>query len=127
VNPEPQSQALCGDVSHWIGGRTGTETGTSICALPALHSDAYHRTATGRHEWSADDRHFRATLAERDATIQQLRDALAKARREHYSCEDCWYSCPKSDDGCCDDSKGDDCDCGADAFNALIDALLGQP
>jgi hypothetical protein len=30
----------------------------------------------------------------------------------HYNCEDCWYSCPKSFDGCCDDSQGDECNCG---------------
>jgi hypothetical protein len=23
---------------------------------------------------------------------------------EHYECSDCWYSCPNSKDGCCDDT-----------------------
>lgn len=26
--------------------------------------------------------------------------------RQHYYCEDCWYSCPKAEDGCCDDRQG---------------------
>lgn len=30
----------------------------------------------------------------------------------HYYCEDCWYSCPKAEDGCCDKSQGTECNCG---------------
>jgi len=37
----------------------------------------------------------------------------------HYVCEDCWYSCPKCAEGCCNDGAGDECTCGADAENAL--------
>lgn len=33
---------------------------------------------------------------------------------KHYSCEDGWHSCPKSDDGCYDESQGDECNCGAE-------------
>ena len=50
---------------------------------------------------------------------------LAKlARRNHYTCEDAWYSCPKSPDGCANDAAGDECDCGADSHNDKIDELL---
>jgi len=49
---------------------------------------------------------------------------LNKAKRTHYSCEDCWYSCPKSGDGCCDDRQGDECNCGTDKWNAEVDAML---
>lgn len=48
---------------------------------------------------------------------------LEQLRREHLSVPDCWYSCPKSGD-CCNEAEGDECNCGADAHNALIDALL---
>lgn len=30
----------------------------------------------------------------------------------HYSCEDPWYSCPKSEEGCLNESVGTECDCG---------------
>ena len=48
----------------------------------------------------------------------------------HYSCEDCWYSCPQSTGGCCNDSVGDECNCGLDnKINKIIEAskvkLLG--
>ncbi len=56
--------------------------------------------------------------------IDRLRAALNAARRGHVSCDDCWYSCPKSEDGCCNDQEGDKCNCGADAHNAAIDAAL---
>jgi len=49
---------------------------------------------------------------------------LEKLRRGHCSCDDCWYSCPKSEDGCCDDSQGKECNCGADEHNAALDAII---
>lgn len=52
--------------------------------------------------------------------------ALVEALRiPHLNVEDCWYSCPKSVDGCCNDNYPDDvCACGADTHNAKVDALL---
>lgn len=44
-------------------------------------------------------------------------------RVPHYECEDCWYSCPKSTEGTCNDVKGPECDCGAEKYNAYIEAL----
>lgn len=49
---------------------------------------------------------------------------LRRLRRQHRYVEDCWYSCPKATDGCCNDAEGDDCNCGADTHNALVDSLL---
>jgi hypothetical protein len=60
-------------------------------------------------------------VAERPADLRELIDAL---RRHHTYCEDCWYSCPKATEGCCDDSQGEDCNCGADEHNARVDAAL---
>lgn len=51
---------------------------------------------------------------------------LKDSKRGHVYCDDSWYSCPQAEDGCSDDSKGDKCDCGADDWNARVDALL-QP
>lgn len=40
----------------------------------------------------------------------------------HYRCdEDSWYSCPKSPEGSCNDSKGGECDCD---FEARVNQIL---
>jgi hypothetical protein len=45
----------------------------------------------------------------------------------HYYCEDCWYSCPLAEDGCCDASKPKDrCDCGRDRRVAAILEVLEE-
>jgi hypothetical protein len=50
-------------------------------------------------------------------------DDLNKLRLIHKECEDGFYSCPLSTEGCLNDySKG--CTCGADEHNAAIDAML---
>lgn len=49
---------------------------------------------------------------------------LRRLRREHRYVEDCWYSCPKAEDGCCDTAQGDECNCGAETHNALVDSLI---
>lgn len=64
-----------------------------------------------------------ALLAAMDEN-ERLRNALEGARRKHTDCEDSWYSCPKSPDGCSNDGVGHECNCGADRVNAMIDAAL---
>jgi hypothetical protein len=56
---------------------------------------------------------------------------LKGMKREHNICEDCWYSCPKSEGrrggGCCDDEKSKDiCTCGADWTNNKIDQIIDE-
>lgn len=53
-----------------------------------------------------------------------LERLAALAKRSHYYCEDGWYSCPKAEDGCANESRGPECDCGADEHNAEVDALM---
>lgn len=55
-----------------------------------------------------------------------IKELASLARREHYYCEDSWYSCPKETDGCANDAMGDECNCGADEHNAKVDALMQQ-
>ena len=56
--------------------------------------------------------------------LKSLVEELAQAgKRSHHECEDSWYSCPKSPDGCSNESEGEDCNCGADSCNARIDNL----
>ena len=41
--------------------------------------------------------------------------------RHHHECEDGWYSCPKSEDGCWDDQyDANKCNCGADENNEMV-------
>lgn len=42
------------------------------------------------------------------------------AERKHLECEDSWYSCPKSAEGCANEDAGDKCTCGADSRNEQI-------
>jgi hypothetical protein len=63
-------------------------------------------------------------IKDHEAEIAQLREALEASRMPHYTCDDKWYSCPKAPDGCLDRSEGSECNCGADAHNARIDAAL---
>lgn len=49
---------------------------------------------------------------------------LASMKQTHNYCEDSWYSCPKAEGGCSNESEGSDCNCGADGINAKIDEML---
>ena len=74
-------------------------------------------------DWALDA--HAAVRAKDAAEIARLREALSRCKRGHYYCEDSWYSCPLAEGGCADDSKAAVCDCGAEAFNAEIDVVLG--
>lgn len=62
------------------------------------------------------------TISYDDALV--LVGGLRRLRRAHLECEDSWYSCPLSEEGCADDAQTG-CTCGAETQNALVDALLG--
>ena len=62
---------------------------------------------------------------EYDTLLKRCEEYLVKNKAHHYYCEDSWYySCHKAEDGCCDDSQGDGCTCGADDKNKEINDLL---
>jgi len=75
---------------------------------------------------------------ENKSNTMTLKQQKKEARKEfdekfpisHYYCEDCWYSCPKSKDGCCDNSQGDECNCNAEIeqekLKAFIDSLIDK-
>ena len=54
-----------------------------------------------------------------DATVV----VVGKLKIAHATCEDNWYSCPKSGQ-CANDLAGDDCDCGADEHNERVATAL---
>lgn len=63
-------------------------------------------------------------LAMTDEELKALAEDLAGG---HAECEDCWYSCPLSTDGCCNDTKSKDvCTCGRDTRVARIYEALAR-
>ena len=64
-------------------------------------------------------------IAELEAAQKEALSLLPELERGHYYCDDCWYSCPKAVDGCCDERQGDECNCGADNYNALLAKIIG--
>jgi hypothetical protein len=57
--------------------------------------------------------------------LAAVREALEKLRQKHLECEDSWYSCPKSEEGSANiDLSADECRCGADDANAIIEQAL---
>jgi hypothetical protein len=54
---------------------------------------------------------------------EELIKYLESTRQKHSECEDSWYSCPESEDGCSNDSEVD-CNCGADDFNKQLDDII---
>ena len=60
----------------------------------------------------------------KDEALRLALEALGSNRRTHHYCEDTWYSCPKHEDGCANDSECDECNCGADKANAGIDQAI---
>lgn len=56
--------------------------------------------------------------------VKEIRERILQLKIAHIECEDPWYSCPKCDDGCANEAEGDDCNCGADSHNKIVDELL---
>ncbi len=86
--------------------------------------DEYLATPIGDDDgdwYGADD--VDAALAAKDREISSLVAALEGLRRSHTACDDNWYSCPLSDEGCANESETD-CNCGAQEHNAKIEAML---
>ena len=75
-------------------------------------------------ELQAENEKLTEGLDKANAKIEKLRAVLENLRKKkHYECEDCWYSCPKSEDYCGEDRR-DICTCGMDRINTIIDKAL---
>ena len=56
--------------------------------------------------------------------MDDLISDLELLRLEHCdNDEDRWYSCPKSGN-CLDDRQGNECNCGTDRHNAILDGII---
>jgi len=53
-----------------------------------------------------------------------LIEALTRLKMEHHVSEDCWYTCPKSEECCNDVRQGRECDCGADDHNKILYEIM---
>lgn len=63
---------------------------------------------------------------EKDIIKELLKFIDENCRQKHYYCEDSWYNCPKTPEGCADILAGIECNCGADLKNKKIDLLLSK-
>ena len=49
---------------------------------------------------------------------------LARLKMPHYSCDDPWYSCPKSSEGCANEFAGEECTCSTDWLNGKVEQII---
>lgn len=124
--PQPQNPGEPADPIAWLreSGETAESNGfTSNAKRFACSANLVEQL---QQELVKCDRE-RLRLANKIADQCQLIEELASlARKQHYYCEDRWYSCPKEADGCANEAAGEECDCGADEHNAEVDALMQQ-
>lgn len=92
---------------------------TPLLAKIAHLEKQLERRAHSVKEWTVSADYWRDRCTE-------LVAALEKSKIPHTVCDDCWYTCPKSEtDRCCNEElPKDKCICGADIHNAAIDAAL---
>ncbi len=57
---------------------------------------------------------------------ERLRQRLLESKRKHYYCGDSFYSCPKTLDEYGNVDPDTQCSCGADDWNAKVDAELAD-
>lgn len=92
------------------------------------HNDLANRRCAQRTEREAMNTEIKANETEGMGAASELSAGLERlaelAKRNHTYCEDGWYSCPKAEDGCYNEGRGTECDCGADEHNAEVDALM---
>lgn len=108
---------------------------TTVETIAALIAEARQQAMTDDipddDPWAyimTTDRLLLAVASALEASEQRLvlaRGALNAAKITHLNVEDCWYSCPESSEGCCDESQTG-CNCGADEHNAAIDVALSK-
>jgi hypothetical protein len=111
----------CMTVRIWKEGNNKAECITST----KWHAVACEECgAQGPRQLNAEDAVTAWNCGESVENIDKALQLLSKLYEKHYECEDCWYSCPKSDEGCCNEYAEDGCTCGADKHNALIDEIM---
>lgn len=114
----------CGEMTYSDGGpRQCVDPGCPFFALPQpeLVADPSQVTPPSPNALDGD----KMTMEEKGVSTPEIILELEKLRRRHTYCEgDCWYLCPKCSEGCCDDSQGDDCNCGADEHNSQLDKII---
>ena len=71
-------------------------------------------------------------LENKNKSLEAMCDKLADHIKStigtrHSECEDAWYSCPKSEDGCANDNfSPDECTCGLDYRNEKASKVLSE-
>lgn len=58
--------------------------------------------------------------------LTEVLSFLEKSKRQHHYSDDCWYTCPKHPEGCCNIEEPDRCNCGAEQHNEQADELINK-
>ena len=61
-----------------------------------------------------------------DEIVEEMARALEKSKRYHHYCDDSYYSCPMHPEELKEHPLKNECNCGADKANAIIDAALSR-
>lgn len=100
------------------------KTATDLLAeMLAIYEDP-EKGIAGLGLWLHHEKEEVRAVVERE--VDEVGRLKKLAHRVHTYCEDSWYSCPKAEDGCCDEHAGDDCNCGADEHNAEVEATIDR-
>lgn len=72
------------------------------------------------------DESYKIRVKQLTANLTLATDALEElSNKKHLYLEDSYYSCPKEEsEGCSNDAETDDCNCGTDRHNQIIDTAL---
>lgn len=72
----------------------------------------------------AENARLREEAAAMRSGMLEMERLASKSKRQHYGCDDSWYSCPMSDGGCSNPTwDKSDCTCGASDYNETLDAI----
>lgn len=113
ANGIARDERVCG----WIHG----EDYSLYCLLADCPVD--FNIAVSEHDETNNLQMENAALKARLKPVEDVYGNLEGLKLNHYTCEDAWYSCPKSGE-CCHDLNGNDCLCGADTHNKKVDKII---
>lgn len=87
------------------------------------------KTEPCTHNFSGEEEKKMSEHNEVLMSLDEQVDELVKlATRRHYWCDDSYYSCPATEEGCSNPAYEDikECQCGADEHNAKVASLAAE-
>lgn len=97
------------------------------CKNPIRKETEENCLCLGITEWCSDLAEALSGKVKVEGVEEKIKEILGGHIHHRYCDEDSWYSCPKAEDGCSDDSQGDKCNCGRDKQIEEITQALTKP